>query len=129
MKRKAISMTVLLFFLLNPLSLIAAENEQQTTAPKTAQEKEQYEKGMQERLRKLGKQLDELKAKSTAKSAQAGEKMKGYLTDAEEKQKAAAQKLEEMKYASKDKWKKFSSEINKATKDFERAYERAKSRF
>jgi hypothetical protein len=51
----------------------------------------------------LGKQLDELKARSAAKSEQAGEKMKSYLAGAEKKQKAAALKLEEMKYASKDK--------------------------
>lgn len=129
MKRITLLLTALLVILVNPLSLIAAEKEQITTAPQTAQEREQYENGMQERLGKLGKQLDELKARAASKSEQAGEKMKGYLSEADKKQKAAALKLEEMKHASKDKWGKFSSELDKAAKDFEHAYEKAKSRF
>lgn len=128
MKRLTLSLTVLLFILVSPLSLIAAEQEQQTTSPKTAQEKEQFEKSMQERLGKLGKQLDELKAKAATKSEQAGKKIKDYLEDAEAKQKEAARKLYELKDASKDTWEKFSVEIDKAAQDFEKAYENAKSR-
>jgi uncharacterized protein HemX len=128
MKRMILSLAALLFILAGPLSLYAAEQEQQTTVTKTPQEKEQYEKGMKERLGKLGAQLDELKASAAAKSERAGEKMKGYVEDAEKKQKAATQKLEELGNASKDTWEKFTTEMDKAVKDFERAFDRAKTR-
>lgn len=127
MKRTTLSLMALFFILLNPLSLIAAEQMQHAATPKTSQE--QYERSMKERLGKLGEQLDNLKARAAAKSGQAEEKMLVYLAEAEEKRKAAALKLEEMKNTSKDKWEKFSSETEKAAKDFELAFEKAKSRF
>ncbi len=129
MKRLILSLAALLFIMAGPLPSIAAEQGQQTTAPKTPQEKEQYEKGMKERLGKLGAQLDELKAKAAARSDQAGQQMKGSLAEAEKKRKAAAVKLEEMKKTSKDKWKKFSEDMDQAARDFEKAYEKAKLRF
>ena len=63
MNRIILYMMALLFILQTPSSPIAAEQEQQATAPKAAQENEQYEKSMQERLGKPGKQLDGLKAR------------------------------------------------------------------
>ena len=128
MKRMTLTLAALLFILVGPLSLYAAEQAQQATAPQTPHEKEQYEKGMKERLGKLGKQLDELKATAAAKSGKAEDKMKDYLAEAEKKQKAAARKLEELGKASKDTWGKFTTEMEKAAKDFERAFERAKTR-
>jgi hypothetical protein len=123
-----LTLAALLFILAGPLSLYAAEQEQQTVAPKSPAEKEQYEKGMKERLGKLGKELDELKATAAVKSEHAEGKMKEYLADAEKKRKVAARKLEELGKASKDTWVKFTAEMDKAAKDFERAFNRAKTR-
>ncbi len=80
-------------------------------------------------MAKLGKQLDELKSKAEAMTAQARKDVSKYLAEAEKKQKAAMRKLDEMKTESAHKWKKFTKEMNEAADDFEKAFERAKSHF
>lgn len=107
-------------------SNLAVAQERQATAPAASQQKEQYEKGMEERLGRLGKELDELKTKADVK---ARDEMSQLLKEAEKKQDAASRKLEEMRRASEEKWRKFSSDMNKAADDFEQAFDRAKSRF
>lgn len=115
-------------FLVNgtPCSSLAVAQERPAAAPAASQQKEQYEKGMEERLGRLGKELDELKAKADVK---ARDEMKQLLKEAEKKQDAASRKLEEMRRASQEKWRKFSSDMNKAADDFEQAFDKAKSRF
>lgn len=124
MKRTTLLLTLLLFILAMPLSLPAAEK--QAGSSKTAQERASYEKSMQERLGKLGAQLDELKKKADAEKESAAAKMKVYLADAEKKRQVAARKLEELGRASKDTWEKFSADLDRAAKDFEHAFERAR---
>ncbi len=128
MKRITLSLTILLFILTVPLSPPAVGEEHQASGSKAAHEKEAYEKSMKERLGKLGAQLDELKKKADAKKGRAEAKMKVHLADAEKKRQAAVRKLEELRRASKDSWEKFSAEAEKAAKDFEQAFERAKAR-
>ncbi len=98
-------------------------------APETAQQKAEYEKGMQEKLEKLGKKLDELKARAATGTEAARKEMKELLAEASKKQERALGKLEEMRKTSEKKWKTFRTEVNGAWGDFEKAYERAKSRF
>jgi len=125
MRRITLPLTMLLFILAVPLSLPVAGQEQPPGRSKTAHEKEAYEKSMQERLGKLGAQLDELKKKADADKERAEAKMKEHLAEAEKKRQAAERKLDELGRASKDSWEKFSAEAEKAAKDFERAFERA----
>ena len=129
MKRILMSLAALFLINFSPLPAFAVEQERPATAPTTTQQREQYEKSIEERLGRLGQQLDELKAKAAGKTEQAREEMKQFLVEAEKKQEAASRKLEEMRKASKNKWQKFSSDMNKAADDFEQAYEKAKSRF
>ena len=110
-----------------PASVGAAD--QQTIAPDDSQQKVQYEKGMEERLGKIGKQLDGLKAKTAVLTEQAGKDMKRYVSEAEKKGKAATVKLEKMRKASEKKWKKFTKGLDAAADDFEQAYEKAKGHF
>jgi len=110
-------------------SLSGAEEGKQATAPATPQQKEQFEKSIEDRIRTLGKQLDELKAKAATMTEQAKKDMKADLTAAEKKRKIASQKMAQMKQETERKWKKFSKEMNEAVNDFERAYEKAKSHF
>jgi hypothetical protein len=128
MKRVTLPLTALLFILAGPMPLIAAEPEQQTVAPKTAHEKEQYEQGMKERLGRVGADLDRLKADAAAGTGKVEGKMKEYLSDAEKKKRVAERKLDELGKASKESWKKFTGGMEKAAKDFEQAFSRAKSR-
>lgn len=93
------------------------------------QQKEQYEKSMEERLRKLGKELDELKAKAATMTRHASGELDRYIADAEKKRKAVARKLNEMKREGKKKWGRFSGEVNAAMEEFEKAYERARTHF
>jgi len=110
-------------------SLSAAQEGQQATSPDTPQQKEQFEKSIEERLRTLGKQLDELKAKAATMTDQVKKDMKEDLNAAEKKRKIASQKMAQMRKETERKWNKFSKEMNEATNDFERAYEKAKSHF
>ena len=105
---------------------VANEN---ATTPNRSQEKKQYEQRMEARLGKIGKQLDEVKTRTATMTEQTRKEMNQYLDDAEKKQKAASLKLEKIRKESTRKWKKFTSDMDAAMDDFEKAYERAKSRF
>jgi hypothetical protein len=129
MMRTKITLTVvLLFFVAGPLSVPAGGEEAPAGAPKAAHDKVQYEKNMRERLDKLGAKFDELKRTVDARSVKVEAKMKEHLAEAEKKRQAAALKLEELGKASTRSWKKVSAEMDKAAKDFERAFERARKR-
>ena len=129
MKRIMYFLAALLLNLSVMHSLSAAEEGQQTTAPATPQQKEQFEKSMEDRIRTLGEQLDELKAKAATMTEQVKKDMKADLNTAEKKRKIASQKMAQMRTKTERKWKKFSKEMNEAANDFERAYEKAKSHF
>ena len=128
MKRIMLSLTMLLVILAGSLSLPVAGEEQQTGRSKAAQEKEEYERSMKERLGKLGERLDELKKKADAEKEHVEVKMKENLAEAEKKRQVAVRKLEELRRESKDSWEKFSIEAEKAAKDFEQAFDRAINR-
>lgn len=113
--------TLLLTF---PLTLAAA-GDAPAQHSAAASDKEHYEQSMKERLGKLGAQLDELKKKADADSARVEKQLKAHLVEAEKKQQIATKKLEELGRASRDSWMKFSAEMDKAAREFERAYERA----
>lgn len=129
MKRMMSCLTVLFFVTICPLLSHGDEKQQQATTPEPAQHKEQYEKTMEERLRKVGKQLDELKARAATMTEQARKDTKHQLADADKKRKAASRKLEEMRKKSEKEWNKFTAELDKAADDMEKAFEKAKARF
>jgi flagellum-specific peptidoglycan hydrolase FlgJ len=129
MKLTMLVLTVTLFTVVVPIASHSAENERAASAQQPSQEKVTYERTMEERLAKLGKQLDEMKAKAAVMTEQARKDTKRYLIDAEKKQKAALRKLRKIQKESGDKWKKFTAEMDAAADDFARAYERAKSHF
>jgi len=129
MKRLLFLLVIISLIGLSPWISHLANAEQQTTTPDTSQQKEQYEKSMDERLKKLNKEFEELKAKAGTKTEQAQKSMRQYLGAAEKKQKVATKKLEKMRKESVKRWKKFSAELDAAADDFEQAYEKAKSHF
>ncbi len=129
MKLAMLILTMTLFIVPGPFVSYSAENERAASAQQLSQEKEKYERTMEERLSKLDKQLDEMKAKAAVMTEQARKDMKRYLADAEKKQKTASRKLQEIRKESGEKWKKFAAEMDAAADDFAKAYERAKSHF
>lgn len=80
-----------------PLSALATEQTPGTKAPEPVQQKEQYEKSMEERLRKIGKELDELKTKAADMTKEARKEVNRHIEEVEMKQKLASRKLEEMR--------------------------------
>ncbi len=129
MKRILFLLTALFLIVISPMISRAAEMAQQSKAADPAQQKEEYEKSMEERLRILGKQLDELKVKAAARTEEARKDLNQYMKDADKKQEAASRKLEETRKASVKKWKKFVSDMDNAADEFETAYKRAEQHF
>lgn len=111
-----------------PVPLLSATQEA-GPASRNEQKKEQYEKTMEERFRKLGKSLDDLKARAGTMAEQARKDVDRHLADAEKKRQAAARKMEEMRTEGRKRWSAFTSELNQAMDEFERAFERAKKHF
>ncbi len=106
-----------------------AADQPHGAAQRPAEQKKQYETNMQERLAALGKQLDELKAKSEKAAVEAKADIHRYLLEADKKKEEAFKKLDTMRKTSVKKWKKFSSETDAAADEFEKAYQRAKAHF
>ena len=129
MKKLPLMIAVLLLLAAAPWRTYAAGEMKGATSQEATQQKEQYEKGMEERLKKLGRELDELNAKATAMTEQAKKDINRRIAEARTKQKAASAKLEEMRKKSVKKWKQFVSETDAAMDEFEKAYERAKTHF
>jgi ATP-dependent Lon protease len=127
MKETRLFIALMLLLAAAPLSALTTEKTPDTKTPETAQRKEQYEKSMEERLRKICRELDELKGKAANMTEEARKEMNRYLEDAEKKQKAAFRKLEEMRRESQKEWKEFIGEMNAAMDEFEKAYKKAKS--
>jgi TolA-binding protein len=112
-----------------PGNVSAAGDAKGSASVEASQQKKQYEKGMEERLKKLGRELDELNARAATMTEQAKTDINRGIAEARAKQKAASAKLEEMRKRSEKKWKKFMSETDAAMDEFEKAYERAKAHF
>jgi flagellar hook-basal body complex protein FliE len=131
MKQRILLLTLatMLFISLSPLASWGAAPEQQAATQDESQQKKHYEKNMQERLGKLGKQVDELKAKAAAMTEQARKDIKQDLAEVEKKRESASRKLETMRKESATAWEKFSAELDKAADDFENAFKKAKERF
>jgi ElaB/YqjD/DUF883 family membrane-anchored ribosome-binding protein len=83
---------------------------------------------MEERFRKLGKELDELKAKIEPMAEEARREMEQYKGKAQKGQKEATARLEELRTVMKKKWKEISDEMNAAIAEFEKEFERGEPR-
>lgn len=134
MQRQLFALTLAAFLLisLSPLSYSWGAASEQQTAENDSQQKKRYEKNMEERLAKLGKKLDELKAKAATAAEQARKEIKEDIAKAEKKRASAAQRFEEMRKESAATWKKIAAELDEAAAEVERtieqAHEKAKAR-
>jgi DNA anti-recombination protein RmuC len=126
MKRINLSIALMLLLTAVPLSALAAEQTPGSKPPEPVQQKEQYEKSMEEHLRKIGKELDELKTKAAYMTEEARKEMSQHIEEVEMKQKLASRKLEEMRKESQKDWKKVADEMNAAMNELEAAYEKMK---
>ena len=90
-----------------------------TTTAYLIEQKDQLQKNLSGKMTEFDKQLSDLKAKS----ARAGEKAKsewtGTLADLQKKKEAAADKLEQLKHSSTDRWQDFKAGVDAAFADLE----------
>jgi septal ring factor EnvC (AmiA/AmiB activator) len=120
---------IVILVILSLFTSAAASEKQPAPLHSDTEKKDQYEKNMEERFRRLGKSLDELEARAAAMAEQARRDAERSLGDAEKKRKEAGRKLEEMRTEGRKRWARFTEELNAAMDEFEKAYERARSHF
>lgn len=126
MKKFLLTVAVLFFTALLPLPSPA----QKSAGPGTdGWRQEQQEKSLEERFRKLGKALDELKAEAGRMSKEARSEMDRYLADAEKKRGEISRKFAQMKAEGRKRRDKIMREMNAAIEEFEKAFETAKAHF
>lgn len=131
MRSTPVFLALILTLFISGMNAAAAGAEEKSSMPATAVEPEQkqkYEKTMQERLRNVGKQLDELKAKAGTKADKAREEINQYFSEADKKGEAAANELQSLRKATNEKWEQVKPTLNKAVDDFEKAIEKAKAK-
>ena len=128
MKKSLISIFIILSLSALPFLAVAAERTNNPGSADTKQ-KEQSQKSMEERFRKIGKDLDDLEAKSQSLAEKTKKDMDRHIKEAEQKRKAAGRKLEELKTEGMEKEKKLKKDLNAALDDFEEAFEKAKAHF
>ena len=129
MKRIALLLATSILVVVGPSTSRATDESRQATASVSSRDREQYERSMEERLRKLGRELDELRAKVAAAAERTGKEAKEQLAEAEQKEKAASRQLEKLRKESAKGWKKLSTEVNESVADLERACQKVKSHF
>jgi len=85
------------------------------------QQKERLQKSLSDKMTDLSKQLSDLKAKSERTGDQARSEWTNALARLQQKKQAAADKLEQLKNSSSDKWQEFKAEVEAAVADLEKA--------
>lgn len=83
MKRINLFIALMLFTAAVPLSALAAEQTPGTKAPEPVRQKEQHEKSMEERLGKIGEELNELKTKAADMTEEARKEMSQQIEEVE----------------------------------------------
>ena len=85
------------------------------------QQKERLQKSLSDKMTDLTKQLSDLKAKSERTGDKARSEWTNALAALQQKKQLAADKLEQLKNSSSDKWQEFKAEVEAAFADLERA--------
>jgi hypothetical protein len=93
------------------------------------EDKETYKSQMDEKLKRFGGKLDELKARTGEVKEDARKEFKEQIVKLEKKHKSAKTKLEELKRTGEKQWKQVKSEVTLAAKDLEDSYNKVIERF
>ena len=100
-----------------------------TTAQYLEQEKEAFQNKLESKISEYDQNLDELKAKAQAMSADAQTEINQKIATLEAQKDALSKKAEELKATSADAWKEMSIGIDKALDELETSYQEAVSQF
>ena len=85
------------------------------------QQKERLQKSLSDKMTELSKQLSDLKAKSERTGEKARSEWTNALAGLQQKKQVAADKLEQLRNSSSDKWQEFKAEVEAAVADLEKA--------
>ena len=145
--RRCKSLSILIFFF--SISLVFAcskkeESETRVTAKEvqkaaqeaagkaityTQQQKEEYQKQIEGKIKEYDRKLEELKGQAEKMKKEVKEEAKKEIAQLQEKQKTLSQNLEELKKATGQGWEDLKSGMDKAAEDLAKAYEAFISRF
>ena len=104
-----------------------ARNAVTTTKDYLAQQRDWWQKSYSDKLYEFDKQLADLKARSSQAGDKARSEWNKALSQLEQKKESAAQKLEQFKNASADRWQELNAET--AFADLEKSFKDTFSRF
>ncbi|MBP1749077.1 MAG: hypothetical protein H6Q52_1616 [Deltaproteobacteria bacterium] len=93
------------------------------------EERDSYKKEVQEKLKVLDKQIDELKGKAAGLKAEAKTEFNKEMAELRKKQKAAKREWSKIERATAENWEKVKTDVNALIQDVETAYEKVASRF
>ncbi len=99
-----------------------------TTKTYLIQQKEQFQKGLSGKISEFDKQLSELKSKTTKAGEHAKSEWTGTLAELQKKRQAAADRLEQLKNSSTEKWRDFKAGVDAAFADLENSMKDAFTR-
>ena len=120
MKWLTILTTLLCFIFTGILAAYGAEEKDQ---------KGEYQKQAETKLKELNQKLEELKIKATELTGKAKKEFHDQLEKFKKTQEAANKKLEELKSASGKTWGKMKAEMDRTLEELDRQYNKMVSRF
>lgn len=92
-------------------------------------EKGEYQKKMEAKLKEYKQKLEELKGKAAGLKEDAKREFDEQMKELQKKEEAANKKLKELKSASTKTWEKIKAETDKAVDELEKQYDKMMSRF
>jgi peptidoglycan hydrolase CwlO-like protein len=95
----------------------------------TIQEKDQYQREIEAKLRELDQEIDGLKTQAANQSDQARKQFDKQMAELDRKREIARRKLNKFENSSEAAWRDMKPGINSAMKDLEAAYQRAAAHF
>jgi TolA-binding protein len=111
-----------------PFSL-AGEAKESATAPSGQQQKEDYQKKMETKLKELNQELKEWKDKAQKMEKNARAEMDEQIAKLNKKEEEASKKLQDLKSKTGRAWEDFKGGVDSAVEDLSKAFDQMRSRF
>ncbi len=100
----------------------------ETTRAYTLQQRDEFLKEMDVKLKQLDRQIDELKVKAKVARAQSKAELEEQINQLEKERDTARRKLEELRASGAEKWKDLKSQAEIAMNDLENSVKQVTSR-
>jgi DNA repair exonuclease SbcCD ATPase subunit len=101
----------------------------EAAAAYTQQQKEKYQKRIQEMLDDYDQKLDALSSRAEAAKEQAGEELQRRIAELRKKREEAARRLREVESATGKAWQDMKSGLDAAMEDLKKSFDQALARF